>query len=47
MAFEAEGIRDFVGYLRDLGIYEMYRRGEAGTLSVAELLGDGGVTAPA
>ena len=47
MAFEAEGIRDFVRYLRDLGIYEMYRRGEAGTLSVAELLGDGGVIAPA
>ena len=39
MALEAEQIRNFIGYLRDLGIFEMYRHGEAGTLSVAELLG--------
>ncbi len=45
MAVDAERIRDFVSYLRDLGIYEMYRHGEAGTLSVAELLGESAVTA--
>lgn len=39
MALGAEQIRGFVEYLRDLGVYEMYRRGPAGTTSVAELLG--------
>ena len=39
MAGQAEQIRAYVEYLRDLGVYEMYRRGPAGTMSVAELLG--------
>ncbi len=39
MALEAEQIRGFIEYLRDLGVYDMYRRGVAGTLTVAELLG--------
>lgn len=39
MALEAEQIRGFVEYLRDLGVYELYRRGPGGTITVAELLG--------
>ena len=51
MALQVEQVRAYVEYLRDLGVYEMYRRGPAGTMTVAELLGTAGetpvVTAPA
>ena len=39
MALQAEQIRAFVEYLRDLGVYDMYRRGLAGTVTASELLG--------
>ena len=40
MALRVEEVRGFVEYLRDLGVYEFYRRGTPGTISAAELLGD-------
>lgn len=40
MALRAEEVRGFVEYLRDLGVYDLYRRGAPRTASLAELLGD-------
>lgn len=40
MTLRANEVRGFVEYLRDLGVYELFRRGEPGTLALAELLGE-------
>lgn len=47
MAVRADQIRAYVTYLRDLGVYDWYRRGEAGTLSLAELTGETALAAAA
>jgi uracil-DNA glycosylase family 4 len=39
MALQAEQIRDFVEYLRDLGVYDFYQRGTPGSVPAAALLG--------
>lgn len=49
MAARVEDVRAYVEYLRDLGIYDFYRRGAAGVVGLAELLGEApaGQVAPA
>ena len=39
MAVEAEQIRAYVEYLRELGVFDLYRCGTAGSATVAELFG--------
>ncbi len=40
MALDVEQIRAFVEYLRDLGVYDWYRRDSAGMAAVSQLLGE-------
>ena len=39
MALQGEQLRGFVEYLRDLGVYDFYRRGAVGERSAAEVFG--------
>ena len=45
MTLRADEVRGFVEYLRDLGVYDLYRRGAPGAVSLTELLGERGAEA--